>query len=337
MADYIKGLNVRNALKQAGAMTYNTLKNMTPAAYAAPTLNTDYDVLDNYSVAGGERSPYDGSYYGLTYAPTQTDNIPQPQPAPTDPTAAQPTAPTQEQMQQQQQWQTDYTNYLNQYLAQFQPLYDKYISDLQSGYNTNRGNFDYQYGQSRDKLMKNYWDLANQNDKGYYNNLKNTESAYAGRNLQDSSFYNNSMGEINSNFKDYYGKINQQKDEGIGSLDKQKNDYYSQLDKTLSTGRETADRIRNNFYNPQTPQFGSLEELYSAKSGLDSQLNQLKSSPYYQAGQIQAPTLSAPTMSGNTASTQQTTPMTQGQTKPYGYQDTYWNNYFYPQLGGLNG
>lgn len=323
MADYIKGINVRNIGKQL------------------TDWKGDYDIFDNYSIRGGQRSPYDGSYFGLTY-PTQTDSGTVPTQPITDTTGTTDTtkiALTPE----QQGWQTDYTNYLKNIQAQFQPLYDKYLNDLQTGYNTKKGDFDLQYGQSKDKLTKNYWDLANQNDKGFYNNLKNTESAYAGRNLQDSSFYNNSMKDINNNFQDYYGKIQSQYNEGLGSLDKQKNDYYSNLDKTLSTGRETADRIKNNFFNPQSPQFGSLEDLYSAKSSLDSQMDQIKNyTNQYQQTQLQAPTMSAPTMSNNQSTTQSnnvwsyspTGQQTSPEKKPYGYQDTYWNNYFYPVIGG---
>lgn len=71
MADYIKGINVRNAFRQLGS-------------YVGLAPKRDYDILENYSWRGGERSPYTGKVFGPTYAPTYPSPANQPTPPPAE-------------------------------------------------------------------------------------------------------------------------------------------------------------------------------------------------------------------------------------------------------------
>lgn len=71
MADYVKGINVRNLFRQLGS-------------YVGLAPRGDYDIFEGYSVRGGERSPYTGKVFGPTYAPTYPSPANQPTPPPAE-------------------------------------------------------------------------------------------------------------------------------------------------------------------------------------------------------------------------------------------------------------
>lgn len=68
MADLIPGINVKNLLAQVGQAIHN---GTTDAKHKT---NYDLDILDNYSVRGGDRSPANGKLFGRTNSSAQTLN-----------------------------------------------------------------------------------------------------------------------------------------------------------------------------------------------------------------------------------------------------------------------
>lgn len=80
MADYVKGMNVRNLFRQLGS-------------YVGLAPRGDYDIFEGYSVRGGERSPYTGKVFGPTYTQA-AQNLVQPMPTPIEDTYT-PSAPAE--------------------------------------------------------------------------------------------------------------------------------------------------------------------------------------------------------------------------------------------------
>lgn len=68
MADLIPGINVKNLLAQIGQAVHN---GTTDAKHKT---NYDLDILDNYSVRGGDRSPANGKLFGRTNSSAQVLN-----------------------------------------------------------------------------------------------------------------------------------------------------------------------------------------------------------------------------------------------------------------------
>lgn len=134
--------------------------------------------------------------------------------------------------------------------SQFEPLYAKYLADLEGSLTRSKGD-----------LNKSYWDNANLNDTRYGEGLQNIQRGYAARGIGDSSYKENAVEGLGSEFKRIYGDLTKQKETGEGDLQKQYNEKLT-----------NAQALRNNFYNPDQPQYTDVSQVASASAGLNSQL-----------------------------------------------------------------
>jgi len=135
--------------------------------------------------------------------------------------------------------------------SQFEPLYAKYLQDLEASKASNA-----------DTLNKDYWKSAELNDQRYGEGLQNIQRGYAARGIGDSSYKENAVSGLNSDFKNVYGDLTSQKEKGMGDLNKQYNEKLT-----------SAQAMRNNFYNPDKPVYTDASQVATASTGLNNALD----------------------------------------------------------------
>jgi hypothetical protein len=206
-------------------------------------------VYNTYAGYGGNLVPAT-KYYGGFVGTNQADGVT----APTDPYAPTTTGGTDTTA-----LQTSIADLEAQQAAvraQFEPLFAQYMAELQSGLTRNK-----------DDLKKSYTDNAELNDKRYGEGLQNIQRGYAARGIGDSSYKENATQGLQGDFGRIYGDLTTQYNRGNQDLDKQV------ADKTAS-----ANAMKNNFYNPDRPQFTDVNQVASYAGTLASQLENAKTS-----------------------------------------------------------
>lgn len=251
MADFIKGVNVRNALKTIGTGVVNTF---VPGGNFIP--KTDYDILDDWSVAGGARNPVNGGVFGPQYAVNGQQQESQVQ----TPNGA---------------WHNPNTSpygdggagasiaYQKKQIAEAQAEYEKQRKNLEGQFGTligdKRREVEDDFNTNSTKLKKNYEEQRGTLKKGYDTSKDQGMARLAAKGISQSEETDNWLSELLGTFNTNMDKINTGESDQIKAMERQ-----------LTDARKAIDNAEWNFWN-DLPKFGTVEEAMTYKSSLDKQ------------------------------------------------------------------
>lgn len=148
----------------------------------------------------------------------------------------------------------DYQRLLGELRPQFEEQYNKSMGDLGTSLATGQGDTQKQFLTTGDTL-----------DQTYGKTLKGIESGMASRGIGDSSYAQNAVADTDRGFSNSMKGLETSKQETLTDLQKQYDDSKAKL--------ETA---KYNFNNPQSPKYGSLEEVMGAKSNILGQMDTVR-------------------------------------------------------------
>jgi len=149
----------------------------------------------------------------------------------------------------------DYQRLLSELQPQFEEQYNKTMSDFGTSLAKGQGDTQKQFLATGDTL-----------DQTYGKALKGVDAGMASRGIGDSSYAQNAVADTERGFDNSMKELSANKQEILVDLQKQYDGAKAKL--------ETA---KYNFNNPQSPKYGSVEEVMGAKSNILGQMDSIRS------------------------------------------------------------